>query len=275
MKKERRQELQTNELAQMLMDARQYLSRYGNHLIGGVVVVAAVVVLFMYVRHSRAAGRSDVIQRIESAQFVDAEGRPLSDAALTNTIQVLERVIQENREPDLTRRALMHLSSGVLSLAMNDPQSMTPESLTAAEGACKRLIRDYGNEPVAVGTALLQLATIEGNRFVQDGDLAHRDKAREYLEQITRNDRNLFTATPYMPRALEALNELDHTFEPVTMAADLPPAPPPADITLTPAPVSPEVVIEPAPASEPVSEEPPGEPAPDEQGAGAEPEPSE
>jgi len=275
MKKERKQELQTNELAQMLVDARQYLSRYGNYMIGGVVVVAAVAVLFMYVRHSRSAGRTDVIQRIESAQFVDAEGQPLSGAALTNTIQILERVAEENKEPDLTRRALMQLSSGVLALALNAPQSMTPESLQAAEGACKRLIRDYGNETIAVGTALLQLATIEGNRFVLDGDPSRKNKAREYLEQITRNEQNLFTATPYMQRALAALNELDHAFQPVKMAAAPPPTPPQAAITPTPDGASPEVVAEPVMTPGPASDEPPAGPAPVEGTSEAEPEPSE
>lgn len=273
MKKERKQELQTNELAQMLMDARQYLSRYGNYLIGGVVVVAAVAVLFMYVRHSRAAGRTDVIQKIESAEFVDAEGRPLSGAALTSTIQILERVAEENKEPDLTRRALMQLSSGVLDLALNDPQSITPESLQAAEGACKRLIRDYGNEAVAVGTALLQLVTIEGNRFALDADPSHKDKAREYLEQITRDERKLFTATPYMERALAAMNELDHTFQPVKMAAASPPAALPPGITITPENASSEA--EPIAAPEPASDEPSAELAPEEKTSETEPEPSE
>ena len=274
MKKERKHELQTNELAQMLLDARQYLSRYGNYLIGGVVVVAAVAVLFMYVRHSQTAARVDVVQRIESARFVDVEGQPVSGAALTDAIQMLERVAEENKEPDLTRRALLQLSTGVLALAFNDPGSMTPEALMAAEGACKRLIRDYGNEPVAVGTALLQLATIEGNRFVLDGDPSRKDKAREYLEQISRNERKLFTATPYMQRALAALNELDHTFQSVKMAA-APPTALPAEITFTPDITSPEVAAEPVITLEPASDEPTAGPAPDAEAPETESEPSE
>ena len=43
MKAERRQELKTNDLAQMIEDARQFFRNWGSYLVGGVAVIVLVV----------------------------------------------------------------------------------------------------------------------------------------------------------------------------------------------------------------------------------------
>jgi hypothetical protein len=93
------------------------------------------------------------------------------------------------------------------------------------------------------GRALLTLAAIEGNRFVAEEGSARADqdckrRAREYLERITGNTRE-FGGTPFMTMALNAISNLNETFQVVTLAKPQPPAastqPAPGLITTRPA----------------------------------------
>ncbi|UCG15780.1 MAG: hypothetical protein JSV19_10840 [Phycisphaerales bacterium] len=227
MKQKRRQELQENELALMLKDARDFLTRHGNYVIAGVMVLVIAVALFLYIRSAEATARDNAYQQIRAARFIGSDGRPLPDAEISKAIDSLQQVGRESKDPDLTRRTLLMLSSGVLELCVMDPQTMNEARLQVAEDACKRLLAEHGMHSVVAGTALLNLATIEGNRFVLDGDMSHKEEARNYLTRITRDENGLFTGTPFMERALEATNQLDDTFQIVPLP-ELPPTPRPA-----------------------------------------------
>ena len=52
MKTGRRQELRANDLAQMLQDLRDSFRAYGNYVVGGVVIVGAVVLVWFYLQYS-------------------------------------------------------------------------------------------------------------------------------------------------------------------------------------------------------------------------------
>ena len=234
MKQKRRQELQENELALMLKDARDFLTKHGNYVIAGVVVVVIAVALFLYIRSAEATARDNAYQQIRAARFIGSDGEVLPDAEISKAIDTLQQVAREAKDPDLTRRTLLMLSSGVLELCVVDPERMNEDRMQVAEGACKRLLAEHGMHSVVAGTALLNLATIEGNRFALDNDMSHKQKARDYLTRITTNENGLFTGTPFMDRALEANNRLDDTFQVVPLPSAPPATQPAADASPQP-----------------------------------------
>jgi hypothetical protein len=227
MKQKRKQELQTNELAQTIMQMREFFSRYGNYLFGGVVVLAIVLAVLLYTRRAEATARDNAFQQMRTARFVDDEQNPVPEAELRTAINTLKQVAAEQKDKSLARRALLSLSQGLLMISYIEPDLMTEDLLREAEKASQTLLTDYGDQAIPAAAALLGLATIEANLFVLDGDPGHKDKALNFLTQI-RDDPEKFGGTPFMARALEAINQLDKTFQIVTIA-EAPPMRPPAD----------------------------------------------
>ncbi len=224
MKHHRRQELQTNELAQILADIRENYSRYGSYILGGLAAIIVIAALAIYISRADAAARDTAVQQIMAARFVNDNGLPLPADQVQSAIDSLQTVADDSSDPDITRRALIKLAGGVLNVCVSQPDAVTAERLQAVENASNRLLRDYGRQPVVAGAALLFLANVEGNRFVLDGGIRHRDKAREYLTRITQNSEKRFDGTPFMQLALTELNNLDETFQTVTLAPPRPPA---------------------------------------------------
>jgi hypothetical protein len=111
MKQKRRQELQTNDLAQMIMDARDWLSRYGNYVIGAVVALIIVGGLFFYIRRADAAAREDALQRVRSVHFFTRERLPASPEDIRTGIETLREVAANTKDAGLARRALLMLAS--------------------------------------------------------------------------------------------------------------------------------------------------------------------
>jgi len=248
MKQKRRQELQTNELAQILTDIRENFSRYGSYILGGLAALIIIVALSIYINRADTAARNEDVQKIREARFVGTGGLPLPADQVQAAIESLQQVAADTSDADVARRALLALSGGVLEACVIEPRGVTTERLQAAEDACTQLLRDYGRQPVIAGAALMYLAVIEGNRFVLDEDAAHKNKAREYLTRITQNAEGLFDGTPFMERALDELNRLDETYQVVTLA---PPKPAPS---VTVSPTGPGEAV-PAPPVEPGTEQ--------------------
>ena len=224
MKQERKQELHTNELAQTLLEIREFLSRYGNYVIGAVVVLAILVGLFFYIRRADATALDSTYQQLRAQRLFGTDGKPLLEEEINTAIDTMRRIADEAKDPPLAQRARLQLASSVLYLCTVEPRSMTASQLQAAEEACNRLLENAGTRTVIAGSSLLHLAAIEGNRFVLDGDGAHKEKAREYLTRITTDPNKVFAGTPYMRLALDAVNELDATFQTVKLAATQPAA---------------------------------------------------
>jgi hypothetical protein len=253
MKPKRRQELQTNDLAQMIMDAREWLSRYGNYVIGAVVAVIIVGALFFYIRQADAAAREDALQRMRSVRFFTQEQTPASPEDIRTGIETLREVADETKDKGIVRRALLTLASQTFALSTVDPRNVNTEYLDVAEQACRSALDRFADEPVVAGRALLTLAAIEGNRFVAEQgqaqpDGSHKQKAREYLERIT-GDTEKFGGTPFMSIALNAISNLNETFQVVSLAA---PSPPPVPSTQpAPSPFTTQPVTQPAPTPAP------------------------
>lgn len=253
MKPKRRQELQTNDLAQMIMDAREWLSRYGNYVIGGTVAVIIVGALFFYIRRADAAAREDALQKLRSVRFFTQERLPAAPEDIHAGIETLREVADEAKQAGLAQRALLTLASQTFALSTADPRTINTEYLDVAEQACQSALARFPDEPIIAGRALLTLAAIEGNRFVAEQgraqpDMMHKQKAREYLERIT-SDTRKFGGTPFMSIALDAISNLNDTFQTVALAK-LPPPPVPSTQP-GPSPVTTRPVTQPVPAPAP------------------------
>ncbi len=214
MKATRRHELKSNELAQFLEDARDFFSKYGNYFVGGLVVIALIVLGYVYMTRSAEQALADATREMRSLPFA-------TDDEVRDSVGKLIRVASENEDqvfiPETLRRRA--------SMAMNRAQAAddgTPsaEFLEMARAAYQEVIERYPGRSLDVAAALIGLATIEEDFFILDDDLAHKDACRGFLEQI--RDNAELNGTPFQTVALERLNALDRTFVQVVMV-DAPP----------------------------------------------------
>ncbi len=271
MKATRRQELKSNELAQTLEEIRDFLRRYGNYLgIGGAVVLALVAVWFFQAR-SAGAARTAAFQQMARLPYT-------TDDEVRSSIETLKTLATETTDTPFVIQSLRVRALMAVGRAQAAPDG-TPaaEFLDLAEAAYQEMLDRYPERHLDIAQALCGLGTIEEDRFVLDGALSHREKARAYLERI--RDGAQYAGLPVVSVALDRLNALDETFTtivlapaPVTAApgsqAPIGPVPLPTPTTFTPGqplkiggPATPEATPTLPPPSETPDPAPSAEPA--------------
>ena len=209
MKTTRRQDLKSNELAQFLEDAREFFRTYGNYVVGAVAVVALVLLGYVYMARSAAQALADATQQMRSLPFD-------TDQEVRDSVAKLRQLAAENEDEGFAIDALRRRAG----MAMNRAHAAadgTPsrEFLDMARAAFEEMLQRHPDRALDVGAALIGLATIEEDLFILDDDLAHKEAARRFLEQV-RDDQDL-NGTPFQTIALERLNALDETFVQVVM----------------------------------------------------------
>jgi len=281
MKAARRQELKTNELALTIEQFRGWLRTYGNYLVIGVVVVAVVVLVWMYQKRSAAAARVAAFKQISTLPFsTDDEAR--------STVEKLKQLAADAEDDALAIQALRRQAGVAMSRASaSQDGTINADFLNMAKTAYQKMLDRAVDRPLDQGAALCGLASVEEDQFVIDGNPDHKAAARKYLERIRDDFR--FVGMPFVGVALDRLNKLDDVFVQVAIVAPpvvTPPESPP--ITLQPGFATPEEStdapgpssgVPPAPGSdlpsetadpapvqedEPAAEETPGADTPDE-----------
>jgi hypothetical protein len=247
MKAERRQELRTNELAQMLEQARQVMRTWGSYIVGGVVVVVLVIAFVAYRAAAADQALSDAWQNLREMQgkyFFTQTSEKRTDAEIATGFEGLQRVADAAKTPDLAFEALANQAQIAMQLSGMTPGGVDANYLDRAEQAYNALKIRMPDNPLAVALALDGAARIEADRFVLDADPAHKDKARRFLEQLRDDPR--FAHTPFQTAALAHLNRLDDMFREVKLA----PAPVPVTLTPLEGPPAPEGPAASAPSSD-------------------------
>ncbi len=215
MKADRRHELKENDLLLALGAARDYLDVHGKQI--GLICLAIVVVVgaVSFGLRSRATAMEDVWRRrnLLSFETIDVGKKSL---------ETLESITRDVSNENFVLSSLMDQGRQGLRLAQQVPVPPDRELNEKARQAFEQLLSRFADNPLAVGVALSGFATVEENEFVLDGNLSHKEKAREHLNAIVGNPQ--LNALPFQQLALDRLKSLDATFSKVTVA---PPPPPP------------------------------------------------
>ena len=233
MKAERRHGLKENDLAHAIQVTQTYLQERGGRIlfaVGAAVVVIAVVSVSM---RSRAAALEDAWQRRKSLDFESVEeGR--------RSLGTLDAIRKEATDPTFVLTSLIDLGTHSLRLAQKVDDPPDPELNETARDAFTQLLARFPENPLAFGAAHCGLATVEENAFALDGNVEHKESARQHLEAVTANP--AVQGLPFHRLALDRHKRLDKTFtvvrfEPAPieeeLAADRP-------ATITPTPVAEE-----------------------------------
>ncbi len=210
MKATRRQELKTNELAQTLEEIRNFLRSYGNYVLLGVICIAVIAVVWVYMKRSSAEALATANQEMNS---LTADNDEAAQAAITKLTQL---GAESSDEAFICETLRMRASVAMERAHAHETGEPSAEFLDAAQAAYDELLRRFPEQATAVGAALCGLATIEEDRFILDGDLSRKDKARGFLERV--RDNSALTGHPIQTVALDRLNKLDETFVQVTLA---------------------------------------------------------
>lgn len=213
MKAARRHELRDNDLAHAIETGRAYLKDHGGRV--GLIVLAAVVtiVLVALSMRSRAAATEDAWRMRGELSFDDPEvGK--------ESLEQLLAITNDATDEGFVLAGMM--DQGVLALSLAGQGDDPPDDglNEMARGAFVRLLERFPDNPLAVGVAYCGLATVEENSFVLDGDPAHKERAREYLEAIT-VDNPALAPMPFFRMAQDRLENIEATFSPVAFGPPL------------------------------------------------------
>lgn len=210
MKAERRHELRENDLLHILHVTRDYLNENGGRVGLAIVVVIVVATALSLGVRSRSASSEDTWMRKSLLEFSDVEkGR-------TSLVE-LATLAEGSNDKAFVLSALLEHGRQALRLCQEVPFPPDEELNNAARGTFTKLRARFPLNPLAIGTALIGLATVEANAFAFDADSAHKEKAKTYL--VEARDNKALTGLPFQRVAIETLGRLDETFKPIITAA--------------------------------------------------------
>ena len=253
MKTQRRQELKANDLSVYLQQVSEYFNKHAGMItivsIGVIALVAAVV----FANRTAVQHREDAWEALNSAAI--ASRTPGSEIA-TWQIEMIaswEAIVDDYGDTEVAPLARYQIVQFCLRQFLESGTGEQRGSLLdTAEKHCKSILNSAGSNTSLKATAINALSAVEQNRYVLDGDLAHKEKAKNHLERIRNGPE--FVGTAFQDDVLTRLNEFDRLWHPLVLLD--PPVDPPVD---PPA--------EPKPAAEPAEPEdaatPPADPAVD------------
>jgi len=220
MKAERRHELRENDLHHALLQARAYLDEHSKE-----ITIVAVVALLVFggasfALRARTTAYEDLWRRKQALSFDGAD-------AGRKSLESLAALSRDASDPEFVLGALLEQGRQALRLTQSVPFPPDRQFNNDARNAFNQLLERFPNNPLAVGTALTGLATVEENEFLLDHDPAHKNQAREHLTKAAGDSR--LNGLPFQRIALDRLKKLDDIF--VVYVFEPPPPPPPdADV---------------------------------------------
>jgi hypothetical protein len=254
MKRERRQELKTNELSIQLQRFSDYIQQRASTLIAVGVGVVLVVGALLYRSHAAAQAKEQGWAALFDALRVD---RTAADW-VPKQVQRFRDLSLAYDDPQLTRQARMMLVDLCLEeVPSAESPDLKTQLLDTAEDTARTVLGASDKDVPMKAAALNWLATIEEDRFAIDQDKARKAKAHDFLERIRNGEE--FRGTVFQEDVLQRLNNYDALWEPVVLA-DPPPAPPAESVGGEPEASSPEASVAPMIRVTPVKPEPSNEP---------------
>ncbi|HOB75682.1 MAG TPA: hypothetical protein PKG54_14285 [Phycisphaerae bacterium] len=230
MKQSRRQELKTNELSVFLQQLYASASRNANYIIGGAVVVVAVLAIALYVQHRRTQARE---MAWKSFQELRAESVVEKPELLEQARAMAE---QQRGKGELGYRTAELAADMAYELAMSpkmaSERAKRLELLRDARQRYQGLLDLASDNPVMAEGPRYNLAKIEETLLVMGESTP--DKVRSHYQELLKNPHGRFYAM-----ADEALRTLDDRTVPLKIVATRP-----ADTQPTTAPAT-------APATQP------------------------
>ena len=245
MKTQRRQELKANDLSVYLQQVSEYFNKHAGMIT--IVSIGMIALLAAVVFANRTAGqhREDAWAALNSAAI--ASRTPGSEIA-TWQIEMIaswEAIVDDYGDTDVAPLARYQIVQFCLRQFLESGTGEQRGSLLdTAEKHCKSILNSAGSNTSLKATAINALSAVEQNRYVLDGDLAHKEKAKNHLERIRNGPE--FVGTAFQDDVLTRLNEFDRLWHPLVLLD--PPVDPPT---------------EPKPAAEPAEPEDAATPPPD------------
>ncbi|MEK6644229.1 MAG: hypothetical protein AABZ08_10000 [Planctomycetota bacterium] len=230
MKAERRQELRTNELAQQIDHAGDYMKQNAATLATVVILATAVVAgAFWFIRGKQTARMEAWGKLSQSSAMIDSAVEPLDK---------YKAVADENLDPVLTVQA--HLKTGMtayteLGKARASGKEPGKNFAQIAEESYTKAL-SLATTPLAIGQAMIGLGLLAEDK----GDLS---KAKEWYQKII-TDKN-FDDSAIKLQAQFRLENMDKWAVPVVFAAPPPPASQPTSAAADPGALMPSGLITP------------------------------
>jgi len=228
MKAQERHRLKSNELAESIKGLPQYWQEHGTRIMIWAAVILIVLVGSLWWRNSRIAAAqakrtkllSLVMQKntmqLQAAQAAKGDdqdqfaGQPTPQlAALVGPLATLA---DDAAGSGLGATALLQQAEAIRADLLISNQMISDESkrqlCQRAADVYQKVLRQYGNDPIAAGSAHIGLALIAE-------DMASWDKAKEIYQQIVSQADGKLAGTIYPQLAKQRLVLLDDISEPI------------------------------------------------------------
>jgi hypothetical protein len=211
MKQSRRQELKTNELSVFLKQLYENVVRNLNYVIGGLVVVAALLAIGLYVQHRRQQARETAWSHFQELQRTSVTESP---AALD---KARELAVREQGNGELGPLSALTAADMADELAMSlDPAKDHDKRLALLRDAKDRyqgVIDGNPGRPALVARARYSLAKVCENLFVA---------GEGTKEQVRAQYEALLKDPLYGSLAREQLDNMDQRLQPLKVVATRP-----------------------------------------------------
>ena len=189
MKQTRRKELKTNELSIFLQQTWDSIARNSNYVLGGIVVVALVLAIGLFMKHSAAQTEARQWQEYRDIQQAVAEGK---DDALDRA-EALANQTAGNAKIGPQALSLyadmLHDKAMAISPIPHSPERDT--LLEKAENRYQQLIRTYAGRPDVVSAARMRLAAVTETLYVA-GKSDRLEIAKQQYKEIQKDEKNAF-----------------------------------------------------------------------------------
>jgi len=213
MKQTRRQELKTNELSVILQQMYETIQEYSNYIIGGVLIVAIVLVIGLVYKQNRRNTLQGAWVKINEIR----EKNVTDDPGLLDNARILAN--EFGADKDLGPTVLALYADLNYQLAMDttgqDKQQSKIEYLENAKAEYEKIIINFGNHDEAVQQAHMSLAKVEESLVL--AGKGSKEAVIKHYQILADNDKS-----PYQTIAKDQLESLDKRLAKLEIA----PAPP-------------------------------------------------
>ena len=223
MKTQRRQELKANDLSVYLQQVSEYFNKHAGMITIVSIGVIAVVAAAVFANRTAVQHREYAWEALNSADVASRTPGPERATWQKEMIASWEDIVDNYGDTDVAPLARYRIVQFCLRQFLESGTGdMRGQFLDTAEKHCNSILDSAGSNTSLKATALNALSAIEQDRYVLDGDLAHKETAKSYLERIRNGPE--FMGTAFQDDVLTRLNEFDSLWHPLVLL-DPPPEP--------------------------------------------------
>jgi hypothetical protein len=232
MKTQRRQELKANDLSVYLQQISEYFNKHAGIITVVSIGVIAVLAAAVFANRTAVRHREYAWEAFNSATLASRTPGPERATWQTEILASWEAIVDDYGDTDVAPLARYQIIQFCLGQFLeSETGDLRGQLLDTAEKHCNSTLNSAGSNTTLKATALNALSAIEQNRYVLDGDLAHKETAKSYLERIRNGPE--FVGTAFQDDVLARLNEFDSLWHPLILL-DPPPEPEPIAVPAAP-----------------------------------------